>query len=173
MRPRDLVRASWPTALAARVRGSLQRIAAEHPGRRVAVVTHGGVIAQTLALAADAPPFAFLSGRNASLSQVVLAGERWTVRRFNDTAHLPDDLSRVGAPDLRRTPARTARGLAPRARERCGERGPPQRLSSWESSASSWPPAISAVSSSRLTSERFLSSTRLPSLRMMKWSPTR
>ena len=43
-------------------------------------------------------PFAFLTGRNASLSQVVLAGERWTVRRFNDTAHLADDLSRVGVP---------------------------------------------------------------------------
>src|SRR4051794_31300801 len=48
-----------------------------------------------------------------------------------------------------------------------------QRWSSCESSASSWPPAISVVSSSRVTSERFLSSTRRPSLRMMKWSPTR
>jgi len=28
----------------------------------------------------------------------LLAGERWTVRRFNDTAHLADDLSRVGVP---------------------------------------------------------------------------
>src|SRR3954470_15874586 len=49
----------------------------------------------------------------------------------------------------------------------------PQRWSSCDSSASSWPPAISVVSSSRVTSERFLSSTRRPSLRMMKWSPTR
>ncbi|SDY66298.1 probable phosphoglycerate mutase [Geodermatophilus africanus] len=85
-------------ALAARVRAALQRIAAAHPGGRVAVFTHGGVVAQALALATEAPPFAFLSGRNASLSQVLLAGERWTVRRFNDTAHLADDLSRAGVP---------------------------------------------------------------------------
>lgn len=95
----DLIPGAEPaSALAARVRGSLERIAAVHPGERVAVFTHGGVIAQALALAAGSPPFAFLSGRNASLSQVVLAGERWTVRRFNDTAHLADDLSRVGVP---------------------------------------------------------------------------
>jgi probable phosphoglycerate mutase len=85
-------------ALATRVRAALQRMSAAHPGERVAVFTHGGVVAQALALAAEAPAFAFLSGRNASLSQVVLAGGRWTVRRFNDTAHLEDDLSRVGVP---------------------------------------------------------------------------
>jgi probable phosphoglycerate mutase len=85
-------------ALATRVRAALQRMAAAHPGERVAVFTHGGVVAQALALATEAPPFAFLSGRNASLSQVVLAGERWAVGRFNDTAHLADDLCRVGVP---------------------------------------------------------------------------
>ena len=91
----DLIPGAEPAvALAARVRGALERIAAVHPGERVAVFTHGGVIA----LATDSPPFAFLSGRNASLSQLVLAGERWVVRRFNDTAHLADDLSRVGVP---------------------------------------------------------------------------
>ena len=95
----DLIPGAEPAAaLAARVRASLQRIAAAHPGERVAVFTHGGVIAQALALATDAPPFAFLSSRNTALSQLVLAGERWTVRRFNDTAHLADDLSRVGVP---------------------------------------------------------------------------
>ena len=95
----DLIPGAEPAAsLAARVRAALQRIAAAHPGGRVAVFTHGGVVAQALALATGAPPFPFLSGRNASLSQVVLAGERWTVRRFNDTAHLADDLSRVGVP---------------------------------------------------------------------------
>ena len=85
-------------SLAARVRSSLQRIATEHAGGRVAVFTHGGVVAQALALATGAPPFAFLTGRNASLSQVALTGERWSVRRFNDTAHLADDLSPVGVP---------------------------------------------------------------------------
>jgi probable phosphoglycerate mutase len=95
----DLIPGAEPAvSLATRVRAALQRIATAHPGERVAVFTHGGVVAQALALATGAPPFAFLTGRNASLSQVVLAGERWTVRRFNDTAHLADDLSRVGVP---------------------------------------------------------------------------
>jgi 2,3-bisphosphoglycerate-dependent phosphoglycerate mutase len=95
----DLIPGAEPAAsLTARVRAALQRIAAAHPGERVAVFTHGGVVAQALALATGAPPFAYLSARNASLSQVVLAGERWTVRRFNDTAHLADDLSRAGVP---------------------------------------------------------------------------
>ena len=48
-----------------------------------------------------------------------------------------------------------------------------ERWSSWLSSASSSPPAICRVSSSRPTSDRFLSSTAWPSLRMMKWLPTR
>ncbi len=95
----DLIPGAEPaSSLAARVRAALQRIAGAHPSERVAVFTHGGVVAQALALATGAPPFAFLTGRKASLSQVVLAGERWTVRRFNDTAHLADDLSRVGVP---------------------------------------------------------------------------
>ncbi|SDN97167.1 histidine phosphatase family protein [Geodermatophilus sp. DSM 45219] len=95
----DLIPGAEPAAaLAVRVRAALQRIAAAHPGGRVAVFTHGGVIAQALALATEAPPFAFLSSRNSSLSQLALAGERWTVRRFNDTAHLDDDLLRVGVP---------------------------------------------------------------------------
>ncbi len=95
----DLIPGAEPAAaLAARVRGSLERITAAHPGQRVAVFTHGGVIAQALALATGSPPFAVLSGRNASLSQVVLARGRWSVRRFNDTAHLADDLSPVGVP---------------------------------------------------------------------------
>ena len=95
----DLIPGAEPAAsLAARVRAALQRIAVAHPGERVAAFTHGGVVAQALALATGAPPFAFLTGRNASLSQVALTGERWSVRRFNDTAHLADDLSPVGVP---------------------------------------------------------------------------
>jgi 2,3-bisphosphoglycerate-dependent phosphoglycerate mutase len=85
-------------ALAARVRGALERIAAGHPGGRVAVVTHGGVIGQALTLATGARPFAFAGADNASVSQLVLTAERWVLRRFNDTAHLDDDLSRSAAP---------------------------------------------------------------------------
>lgn len=75
-------------AFAGRVRDAIGRLAASHPGQRVAVFTHGGVIGQALALASGARPFAFLGAENASVSRLVVTGDRWIVRGFNDTAHL-------------------------------------------------------------------------------------
>jgi len=75
-------------ALAGRVRDAIVRLAAAHPGERVAVFTHGGVIGQALALAAKSRPFAFIGAENASISRVVITSELWIVRGFNDTAHL-------------------------------------------------------------------------------------
>jgi 2,3-bisphosphoglycerate-dependent phosphoglycerate mutase len=66
----------------------VRRLAAAHPDQRLAVVAHGGVIGQALALAAASRPFAFLGADNASISRLVVAGDRWIVRGFNDTAHL-------------------------------------------------------------------------------------
>ncbi|MGI8491178.1 MAG: histidine phosphatase family protein, partial [Acidimicrobiales bacterium] len=40
------------------------------------------------ALAARSRPFAFGGADNASISHLVLHGQRWVIRRFNDTAHL-------------------------------------------------------------------------------------
>ncbi|MHB8671414.1 MAG: histidine phosphatase family protein [Acidimicrobiales bacterium] len=77
-----------PEAFAARVGGAIGNIAKRHAGQSVAVFTHGGVIAQILALATGAAPFAFLGADNGSVSHLVVAGDRWTVRRYNDTAHL-------------------------------------------------------------------------------------
>lgn len=78
--------------LRARVRGAMQRIVGAHPDQLVAVVCHGGVIAEILAQASGTPHnFAFLGADNASISQLVAIGERWIVRRFNDTAHLEHD----------------------------------------------------------------------------------
>jgi probable phosphoglycerate mutase len=74
--------------LAARVRASVERIAAAHPDQRVAVFTHGGVIGQLVAMAVGSEPFAFIGADNASITQLVVAGGRWIIRRFNDTAHL-------------------------------------------------------------------------------------
>ena len=74
--------------LASRVRAAVERIAAAHPGQRVAAFTHGGVIGQALALASGSRPFAFLGAENASISRLVISGDRWIVRGFNDTAHL-------------------------------------------------------------------------------------
>ena len=73
---------------AARVGGAIRRLAAAHPDQVLAVIVHGGVIGQALALAADSRPFAFLGADNASISRLVVAGDRWIVRGFNDTAHL-------------------------------------------------------------------------------------
>ena len=72
----------------ARTSGAIKRIAAAHPDQRVAVVTHGGVIAALLALATGSRPFAFLGADNASISRLVITPERWLLRLYNDTAHL-------------------------------------------------------------------------------------
>lgn len=85
----DVIPGAEPAAdLAARVRGAIQRLAAVHPGQRVAAFTHGGVIGQALALASGSRPFAFLGAENTSISRIVVTADRWIVRGFNDTAHL-------------------------------------------------------------------------------------
>lgn len=76
-------------AFGARLRGALTRIAAAHPDQRVAVFTHGGVIGEVFAQASRAVGrFAFLGADNGSISHLVVHGDVWMVRRFNDTAHL-------------------------------------------------------------------------------------
>ena len=71
-----------------RVREALTRIAAAHSGQRVAIFTHGGVIGRALAQATGSRPFAFITSDNASISRLVVTGQRWIVRGFNETAHL-------------------------------------------------------------------------------------
>jgi probable phosphoglycerate mutase len=73
---------------AARVRAGINRIASKHPDQTVAVFTHGGVIGRAVAEASGARPFAFLAANNASITHLVVIGDRWAVRSFNDTAHL-------------------------------------------------------------------------------------
>ena len=73
---------------AARVRDVIGRVAAAHIGQRVAVFTHGGVIGEVFALASGSRPFAFVTADNGSISRLVVSGDRWIVRGFNDTAHL-------------------------------------------------------------------------------------
>ncbi|MBB4682964.1 histidine phosphatase family protein [Amycolatopsis jiangsuensis] len=76
-------------AFGSRIRAALTRIAAANPDRRVAVFTHGGVIGEVFAQASRAlDRFAFLGADNGSVSHLVVHGENWLVRRFNDTAHL-------------------------------------------------------------------------------------
>lgn len=75
-------------SLAARVRAAVDRIAARHPDGRVVAIAHAGVIGTALSAASGASPFAFVGAENASISSLVVAGGRWSVRRYNDTAHL-------------------------------------------------------------------------------------
>jgi probable phosphoglycerate mutase len=77
-------------AFASRVRGAIQRLAAAHPDQTVAVFTHGGVIGEVLAQAARTTGFTFTGADNASISQIVVTGDRWVIRRFNDTSHLSE-----------------------------------------------------------------------------------
>lgn len=73
---------------AARVRTGINRIASKHPDQTVAVFTHGGVIGRAVAEASGSRPFSFLAANNASITHLVVMGDRWVVRCFNDTAHL-------------------------------------------------------------------------------------
>jgi probable phosphoglycerate mutase len=82
-------------AFATRVRGAVAALAETHPGQRVAVFTHGAWIAQLLALATSSRPLAFLGADNASISQVIVVGDRWVLRRFNDTSHLTEHFTRA------------------------------------------------------------------------------
>jgi probable phosphoglycerate mutase len=77
-----------PDDFRARVMGAITRIADRHPDQAVAVFTHGGVIAEVMAIASQSRPFAFLGADNGSISHVVITPDRWIVRRFNDTSHI-------------------------------------------------------------------------------------
>lgn len=84
-------------AFARRVRAGIERIAAAHPDQRVTVFTHGGVIGCILAEASGSRRFAFNNADNGSISHVVVAGDQWTIRRFNDTSHLEAGFSTTAA----------------------------------------------------------------------------
>src|SRR5262249_9159148 len=80
--------AEAPAAFEARIRAGIDRIASAHPGQRLAAFTPGGVIGRVLPPATGSRPFAFITADNGSISRIVVTGDRWLVRRFNDTAHL-------------------------------------------------------------------------------------
>ncbi len=81
-------------AFAARVRTGIVNIATAHPDQRVVAFVHGGVIGAALALATGSKPFAFIASANASLNHLVISGDQWILRRFNDTGHLATDLDK-------------------------------------------------------------------------------
>lgn len=75
-----------------RTRAVINRIAAEHPGKRIAVYVHGGVIGTLAATATGGRMYSFAESDNGSISHLVVNGDDWLLRRFNDTHHLGADL---------------------------------------------------------------------------------
>lgn len=69
---------------------ALDRIAAAHPGERVAVVTHAGVLSQVIGWLHGTSPAEWAKFRpgNCSLTEVEWAGDCGTVRTFDDRSHL-------------------------------------------------------------------------------------
>jgi probable phosphoglycerate mutase len=77
---------------AVRAGARLRRIADDHPGERVVVVCHGGVIAASFIALGNVPirdvgPYIHES-RNTSLTEWRHSGADWRLVRFNDAAHL-------------------------------------------------------------------------------------
>lgn len=87
-------------AFTGRVRAAIERIATAHPDGTVVAFTHGGVIGKVLQLATGSQPFAFLGADNASITHIVVAEGRWTVRAWNDTGHLSPRFSAEPEPLL-------------------------------------------------------------------------
>ncbi len=75
-------------SLAARLRRGIAAIAAAHPDGRVVAFSHGGAIGMILSLATGARPFAFVAVDNGAISTIVVSGDRWVLRGYNDVGHL-------------------------------------------------------------------------------------
>jgi probable phosphoglycerate mutase len=75
-------------AFGRRLRGAVERIAAAHVDQRVVVFSHGAAIGQLFSDASGSQPFAFVGADNTSISRLIVTGERWLVRGFNETMHL-------------------------------------------------------------------------------------
>lgn len=85
-------------AFEARVRAGIQRIAAAHPDELVVAVVHGGVIGQVMNIAAGTSGFRFNGADNASIHHIVVDGDRWVIRCYNDTSHLSPRFSTAAEP---------------------------------------------------------------------------
>jgi probable phosphoglycerate mutase len=92
-------------AFSARVTTALARLHDRHPDERLAVFVHGGVIGAAVAhsVGADTGPLSFASVDNGSISHLVVLGEWWHLRTYNDTSHLGPLLA-VRAADADPTP---------------------------------------------------------------------
>jgi probable phosphoglycerate mutase len=76
--------------LGERVKLGLETVARETgPGALGVAIVHGGVIAAACHQITESRPFAFFRTENCSITRVIRQSSgRWTLRAFNDTAHL-------------------------------------------------------------------------------------
>lgn len=83
-------------AFSRRVSGAITQLAQQHPGQRLMIVTHGGVI-RTLLLhvyeTLGAPHATIPAIANTSITEVWLEQGRWQIKRISDGAHLGSDLA--------------------------------------------------------------------------------
>lgn len=89
--------------LSARSGAALRAICARHPGERVLVFTHGGVVRVAVGLALGGVPegaWARLSVTNTSITRVLLGASGGTLLGFNDDAHLEDLTHATEADDV-------------------------------------------------------------------------
>src|SRR3954447_12816114 len=85
-------------AFRARLKRGISTIASKHPDETVAVFSHGAAIGEIIAIATGGRAFVFGGSDNASISQLIVLGDQWLLRRFNDTAHLQLALSTAPQP---------------------------------------------------------------------------
>ncbi len=73
-----------------RVRGAFEGLAAQHPGKTIVVVTHGGVLATFYrhVKGIDLRTPHRIPITNASYNALAFDGERWTIEAWSDAAHL-------------------------------------------------------------------------------------
>lgn len=87
-----------PAEFESRVRAGIERIAAAHPNELAVAVVHGGVIGQVMNIAAGTKGWQFNGADNASIHHIVVDGDRWIIRCFNDTSHLHATFSTAPEP---------------------------------------------------------------------------
>ena len=74
-----------------RVRAAFQSLAHEHAGKRITVVSHGGVLTSLYRIVHDIPvtqPHR-ISIANASYNAIAFQADTWAIEAWDDTAHLP------------------------------------------------------------------------------------
>jgi 2,3-bisphosphoglycerate-dependent phosphoglycerate mutase len=73
-----------------RIKTAIDEIVSKHPGGRVAVVCHAGVIQTYVSIVLDHPRDFIFYPFNASIASIRAKGDRHVIWRLNDIAHLAD-----------------------------------------------------------------------------------